>query len=52
MQLGSGMAIAVGRLAAVAQIEPLVWESPYAAGVALKKGGGEKERKKIRKSKL
>ena len=25
------------RLAAVAQIQPLAWEPPYAAGVALKK---------------
>ena len=35
-RLGSHVAVAVGRLAAVASVGPLVWELPYAAGVALK----------------
>ena len=36
------------RPAAIAPIEPLAWEPPYAAGVALK---GQKTKKKIRKKK-
>ena len=36
MQLGSQVAVAVVRLAAVAPIQTLAWELPYAAGVALK----------------
>ena len=38
------------RLAAVALIQPLAWEPPYAAGVALKKKK-EKKRKEKRNSK-
>ena len=34
MQLGSGVAVAVDRLAAAALIRPLAWEPPYAAGAA------------------
>ena len=34
------------RLAAVALIQPLAWELPYAAGVALKSQKRKKERKK------
>ena len=36
MRLRSGIAEAVGSTAAVALIQPLAWELPYAAGVALK----------------
>ena len=36
MWLGSCVAVAVGRLAAVAPIWPLAWESPYTVGAALK----------------
>ena len=36
MQLGSGIAVAVCRLAAAAPIRPLAWEPPYAVGTALK----------------
>ena len=38
--LRSHIAVAVGRLATVALIGPLAWESPYAVGAAIKKGGG------------
>ena len=31
------------RLAAVAPIQPLTWESPYAVGAALLKRGGQKK---------
>ena len=37
--LGSGVAVAWLWLAVVAQIQPLAWEFPYAAGVALKRQG-------------
>ena len=37
MGLGSGIAVTVGTLAAVAPIQPLAWEPPYALGVALNK---------------
>ena len=37
MQLGSCIAVAWCRLAAVAPIRPLAWEFPYTAGAALKK---------------
>ena len=37
------------RPAAIAPIEPLAWEPPYAAGVALK--GQKKKKKKKRKKK-
>ena len=37
MRLGSGVAVAVVcRLAAAAPIQPLVWEPPYATGMAEK----------------
>ena len=36
MQLGSCVAMAVGRPAAVVPIQPLAWELPYAVGEALK----------------
>ena len=39
--LGSRVAVAV---AATAPIQPLAWESPYAAGVALKKRERERAR--------
>ena len=35
-RLGSQVAVAVARAAAVALIGPLAWEPPYAAGAALK----------------
>ena len=34
---GSCVAVAVCRPAAIAQIQPLAWELPYAVGMALKK---------------
>ena len=34
------------RLAAAALIQPLAWEPPYAAGVALKKAKRQKKKKK------
>ena len=37
MQLGSGVAVAVDRLAAAALIRPLAWELPCAVGVALQR---------------
>ena len=37
MWLASGIAVAVGRPAAVALIRPLVWELPYAVGASLKR---------------
>ena len=37
MRLGSRVAVAVVYLAAAALIQPLAWEPPHAAGVALKK---------------
>ena len=38
-----------GRLVAAAQIEPLAWETPYAAGAAKK---WQKEKKKKKKKKM
>ena len=35
MWLWPGMAVAVGRPAALTPIPPLAWEQPYATGVAL-----------------
>ena len=47
-QLGSGgVAVLWCRLAAAALIQPLAWEFPYAAGVALRRK--RKERKEGRK---
>ena len=37
MQVGSGIAIALVRVAATAPIRPLAWEPPYAEGAALKR---------------
>ena len=37
MWLGSGIAVAVAQASAVALIQPLAWEWPYATGAALKK---------------
>ena len=37
MWLGSGIAVAVAGLLAMALIHPLAWELPYAAGAALKR---------------
>ena len=37
MLLGSGLAMAVGRLVAAAPIRPLARELPYAVGAALKR---------------
>ena len=37
MLLGSGVAVAVLEVAAAIPIQPLVWELPYAAGMALKR---------------
>ena len=42
MQLGSRIAVAVGRPAAVAPIGPLAWEPPHVTGVALKRDLKEK----------
>ena len=54
MQFGSGVAVAVVRLAAVTPIKPLAWEPPYAAGAALKtqicRGSDQKKKKKKKKS--
>ena len=36
-QLGSCIAVALGRAVAAALIRPLAWESPYALGAALEK---------------
>ena len=47
MQLGSGIAVAVCRSAATALIGPLTWESPYAAGEALKTKTTTKKDQKI-----
>ena len=41
-QLGSGITVAVGRLAAAAPIQSLVWDLPHAAGAALKRWGKKK----------
>ena len=38
------------RLVAIAQISPLAWELPYAAGVALGKTKRQKKKKKERNS--
>ena len=46
MCLGSCVALAVARLAAVTPIRPLVWEPPYAAGVALEKAKRQKTKNK------
>ena len=46
MRLGSGVAVALGRLAAVAPIRPLACEPPYATGAALKR---QKTKKKYLK---
>ena len=46
MQLGSCVAVAVGRLVAVAPIQPLAWELPHDAAAALKK-----DQKKLNKIK-
>ena len=47
MQLRYHIAVAVGRLAAAAPIQPLAWEPPDAAGIVLK--NDKKMRKKERK---
>ena len=53
MQLRSGVALAVGRPAAVALIRPLDWELPYATGVAVKeKRQREKERENRKGEKM
>ena len=39
------------RLAATAQIRPLAWESPYAAGAALERQKRQKKKKKKKKEK-
>ena len=46
MWLGSGVAVALHRLAAVALIRPLAWESPYAACAGLEKTKKTKTKKK------
>ena len=51
MQLGFCIVLAVAyRPAAVAQIPPLAWEPPYAAGVALKRSKRKKEKKGKKKT--
>ena len=35
--LGSGVAVVVAQATAAAQIQPLTWKLPYAAGVAVKR---------------
>ena len=50
MQLGSGVAVAVGRLEAMAPIRPLAWELPYTEGVALKRPKKKKKKKKNTKN--
>ena len=37
MQLRSGIAVAVVQAGGFSSVQPLVWELPYAAGVALKR---------------
>ena len=37
MQLGFGVAVALGRPVASASIRPLAWEPPYAVNAALEK---------------
>ena len=37
MKLGSGVAMAVAQASAAAPVQPLSWEFPYDAGVALKR---------------
>ena len=44
-QLGSGVAVAVVRLADVAPIQPLAWEPPYATGTGLKSKKNKKQKK-------
>ena len=46
MRLGSGVAVAVARPAAIAPTQPLALELPHATGAALKK----KKKKKKKKS--
>ena len=46
MQLGSRVALAVSRLAAVVLIQSLAWELPYATGETLKR---KKKKRKERK---
>ena len=46
--LGSSIAVALGRPAAIAPIGPLAWEPPYATGVALKRKGEKKKRERER----
>ena len=47
MCLRSGIAMAVAQAAAVAPVQPLAWELPYASNVALKrKKKKEKEKEK------
>ena len=48
-QLGSQVAVAVCKLAAVAPIQPLAWEPPCAAGTALKSKKKKKEKEKKEK---
>ena len=43
------MAVAVGRLAAVARIQPLTWELPHGVGAALNR---KKERKRSQLKKI
>ena len=38
------------RPAAAAPIQPLAWEPPYAAGVALKRDKRQKQNKKLKKN--
>ena len=48
MPLWSGVAVAVGRLVAMALIQPLAWEPLYATGMAIKRQK-KKKRKKTEK---
>ena len=50
MQLESGIAVAVCRLAAVAPNRPLAWEPPYAAGAVLKSKKKKKKKKKKKRN--
>ena len=51
MWLGSGVAVALGSLAAEAPIRHLAWEPPYAAGVTLKRTKKDKKKQQQQQQK-
>ena len=52
MPLWSGVAVAVGRLVAMALIQPLAWEPLYATGMAIKRQKKKKKERKQKKKKM